>query len=128
MAVDERSRHALFRRLAEVLGDEEASTLMEHLPPVGWADVATKRDLDDLAERNRFEHEALAERWGHEHQTLRKEMDARFEQNRLEHEALEHRLTAALHRELAAQTRTFVLATLGSVVSVGGLAVAAVRL
>ena len=22
--------------------------MMEHLPPVGWADVATKRDLDQL--------------------------------------------------------------------------------
>jgi hypothetical protein len=117
MPVDERSRHALFRRLSEVLGDEEASTLMEHLPAVGWADVATKRDLDALAERNDLEHQAL-----------RKEMGARFEQNRLEHEALEHRLTATFHRELAAQTRTFVLATLGSVVSVGGLAVAAARL
>ncbi|MEA2931889.1 MAG: hypothetical protein QOI56_674 [Actinomycetota bacterium] len=46
MAIDERTRHQLFLRLEEVLGDEEASTLMEHLPPVGWADVATKRDLD----------------------------------------------------------------------------------
>ena len=24
--------------------------MMEHLPPVGWADVATKRDLDHMAE------------------------------------------------------------------------------
>lgn len=24
--------------------------MMEHLPPVGWADVATKHDLDHLAE------------------------------------------------------------------------------
>jgi hypothetical protein len=99
MAVDERSRHALFRRLVEVLGDQEASTLMEHLPPVGWGDVATRRDLDALSESNR-----------------------------LEHEALEHRLLAAFHREIVAQTRTFYLATIGAVISVGGLAVAAARL
>ena len=46
MAVDESSRHQLHVKLEEILGPEEASTLMAHLPPVGWADVATKRDLD----------------------------------------------------------------------------------
>jgi len=46
MAIDERTRHQLFLRLEEVLGDDEANTLMEHLPPVGWADVVTKHDLD----------------------------------------------------------------------------------
>lgn len=50
MAITEEARHHLYRRLEEVLGPEEASTLMEHLPPVGWADVATKHDLDHLAE------------------------------------------------------------------------------
>jgi len=45
MAIDERARHQLFRRLEEVLGPEEAEVLMQHLPPVGWADVATKQDL-----------------------------------------------------------------------------------
>jgi hypothetical protein len=48
MAIDEGSRHRMYLKLEEVLGAEEAETLMEHLPPVGWADVATKRDLDHL--------------------------------------------------------------------------------
>ena len=45
MVVDERRRHQLYRRLEEVLGQDEAGTLMEHLPPVGWADVARQGDL-----------------------------------------------------------------------------------
>ena len=46
MAITEQNRHQLYQRLEEVLGREQAATLMEHLPPVGWADVATKRDLE----------------------------------------------------------------------------------
>jgi len=51
VALTEESRHQLFQRLEELLGLEEASTLMEMLPPVGWADVATTRDLDQLESR-----------------------------------------------------------------------------
>ena len=46
MAIDEHHRHQLHTRLAEVLGPAPAGTLMEHLPPVGWADVATKADVE----------------------------------------------------------------------------------
>ena len=48
MTITEAERHQLYQRLEAVLGPDEATTLMEHLPPVGWADVATKRDLDHL--------------------------------------------------------------------------------
>jgi len=48
MAISEESRHHLYQRLEAVLGPQEATTLMEHLPPVGWADVATKQDLATL--------------------------------------------------------------------------------
>jgi hypothetical protein len=51
MAVDERRRHQLYRRLEEVLGQEEAGALMDYLPPVGWADVARRSDIEQLSER-----------------------------------------------------------------------------
>ena len=51
MAISEESRHHPYQRLEEVLGPTEAAVLMAHLPPVGWADVATKRDLDVLGTR-----------------------------------------------------------------------------
>jgi hypothetical protein len=46
VAITEDERHELHQGLIEVLGRGRAKTLMEYLPPVGWADVATKRDLD----------------------------------------------------------------------------------
>jgi hypothetical protein len=48
MTVDDRTRLNLHQRLTEVLGSEEADTLMSHLPPVTWQEVATKGDLDSL--------------------------------------------------------------------------------
>jgi hypothetical protein len=48
MAVDERSRHQLYRKLEQVLGAEEAGTLTAHLPPGGVSELATKRDLREL--------------------------------------------------------------------------------
>ena len=48
MAITEQSRHRMYKHLEELMGTEDAGVLMEHLPPVGWADVATKRDLDML--------------------------------------------------------------------------------
>ncbi len=62
MSITEESRHLLFQALEAALGRAQAVTLMEHLPPVGWADVATKRDLDHLETTLRAEMRAdLAE-------------------------------------------------------------------
>ncbi len=62
MSITEESRHLLFQALEAALGRAQAVTLMEHLPPVGWADVATKRDLDHLETTLRTEMRAgLAE-------------------------------------------------------------------
>jgi len=37
MVLDERARHELYLRLEATIGTEAATTLMELLPPVGWA-------------------------------------------------------------------------------------------
>jgi hypothetical protein len=93
MAVDERSRFELHSQLERVLGAEHAATLMEYLPPVTWADVATKRDLavlerevaDLRRELGAFEarvdrrFDALEERWDERMRTLEQRWDARFE-------------------------------------------------
>ena len=51
VTIDERTRHEMYLGLEEMLGTTVADALMQHLPPVGWADVATKHDLAQLEER-----------------------------------------------------------------------------
>lgn len=46
MAISDHDRYELYRWLEESAGAEVAETMMAHLPPVGWADVATKRDIE----------------------------------------------------------------------------------
>lgn len=57
--VDERARHLLYRKLEAVLGLEEAGTLMDHLPPSGFATLATKEDLLVTREELRSEMAAM---------------------------------------------------------------------
>ena len=58
MTITDADRHRLYDALVATLGEQEATILMEHLPPVGWADVATKTDLDHLraATKTDLEH------------------------------------------------------------------------
>ena len=45
MAITERERLRLHEYFKGTMGEEQAATLMECLPPAGWGDVATKQDL-----------------------------------------------------------------------------------
>ena len=58
MTITDADRHRLYDALVATLGEQEAAILMEHLPPVGWADVATKTDLEHLraATKTDLEH------------------------------------------------------------------------
>ena len=59
MPVGDRTRMSLHRKLEAALGREEADTLMAHLPPVTWNEVATTPDLDTLGINLRGEMQTL---------------------------------------------------------------------
>ena len=102
MEVDERSRHEMYIRLEQVLGADTANTLMSHLPPVGWADVVTKRNLDALEYR----------------------IDARFDTFTAELHGEIGRLEARLLGQMISQTRTMIIALVTVVLAVASLVVA----
>lgn len=79
MGISEESRHQLHNKLDEVLGSAEAATLMSHLPPIGWADVATKHDLFELERRLDLRFDQVYARFGEGDQRF-DVVDRRFEQ------------------------------------------------
>lgn len=77
-AESEQRRARLRQRLADVLGEEEADTLMAQHPPVDWSQLATKDDLAQLRIQLRAEMQsevatlhrdmtAEMARWGRAH-------------------------------------------------------------
>ena len=59
MSITEASRFQLRTAIGQILDEEAADTLMELLPPVGWADVATKTDLQHLRDELKGDMHAL---------------------------------------------------------------------
>ncbi len=55
MGPNESQRLALMHRLVDVLGEQEAVTLMDSLPAYDWPEVATKADVARAVETLRSE-------------------------------------------------------------------------
>ncbi|KAA0234078.1 MAG: hypothetical protein EDR02_11275 [Actinobacteria bacterium] len=93
MPVDEARRHALYTKLEQVLGAEEAETFMQLTPPTEWTQLATHQDVTNL----RIELEARIE-------NVRVGLEARMDGLETDLRAGEARLIGELHRLLRLQT------------------------
>lgn len=85
------------------MGRDPADSLMALLPPVGWADVATKHDLSEVERRIDLRFESLEERFELRFESLEQRLDLRFE-------SFENRLTAQFERAM----RTYFIALLSA--------------
>ena len=84
----------LHQRVVDQSGERKADVLMELLPPVGWAEVATKSDLDALSVATKSDLQVL-----------------------------EYKLQSGFHRDLIRQTWIFVgtvIAAMGAIAGVVG--------
>lgn len=152
MSVSETDRHHLLERATEALGREAAMTLAAHLPPVG-DQVATQRDLEAMADRMTLgfaEAEvrldvglASAKRDVTDMETrmvagfagarrdvaeLEARMELRFDAMINRVDAMKHELTADFHSGLTAQTRTYVVALVSTLIAFAGVIIAALQL
>jgi hypothetical protein len=113
MTIDERARHKLHLAAERQLGTEEAATLMAMLPPAGWADVATKGDIDAQRAILTAQIDGLRTELRGEMGQLRTELWGEMATLRGEMGGLRHELTATFEARLGEVVRTLLLAIIG---------------
>ena len=135
--VGEDRRVALINRLCEVLGKEEARTLMESLPPIYWDQLATKDDIratkDDIRATNN-EIKATNNEIKASEERLRTEMNGQFALVQAQFAQVQAQFTALTAEmrgefanvrgefalQFARQTRTMVFTLAGFAVTIWG--------
>jgi hypothetical protein len=150
MAISEPDRHHLYEAARRGAWDERAAgTLMSLLPPVGWADVATKQDLEALRRSLRGDITELRGELHREIGGLRSELHHEIGQLRSEIGALHAKTfselgalraetfsefgalraeVGAIRGDLLAQTRAMIVAMAGFFVATSAVVIAATRL
>ena len=128
MTASERERHELAAKLEELLGPDQAATLMEHLPPMRWDALARQDDL--LALRSDVDGlRGDVDGFKGELHDLRNEMtrtndriDHLTEVMELRFEALGDRITAHVAERVDSQTKLLVFSLLGAVLTAAAIA------
>lgn len=117
MAMMEEARHELHEALRDKIGHSPAATLMDALPPVGWADVATKHDLEHGRVLLTKDIDSVRSDLGE----FEARVDLRFERTEL-------KLEAKFQKEINNLFRNLVFAMIGSQTTFAAVLLAAIKL
>jgi hypothetical protein len=120
MPVDDARRYRLYEAARQAIGEEEAATLMEYLPPSGWTEIATRHDLDTSIAGLRAELLDEFDKLRGEFGRLRGE----FGELRGEVGELQGELRAEMRRELREQTTRIITWMIPTWLSSVGIALA----
>ena len=115
MSITEASRFQLRTAIGLILSEEAADTLMELLPPVGWADVATKTDLQHLRDELKSDINSLRVATKTDIQHLRDELksDINSLRNELKGDMLNLQLTIEVNvRKLIHEQTKWLITTM----------------
>jgi hypothetical protein len=124
LALNERARRDLHRKLEEVLGEENALTMMENL---GRGEPATKGDLRHEIGLVRKDLRLVEADLRHEIGLVRKDLEVVEERLRREMHQGFGDLRKDMVTQIGTQTRVLMFSTISAVVAVGSIAVAAGR-
>jgi len=127
MTIDERARHELFLAAERSLGRPQTETLMALLPPVGWAEVATKHDLAALEDRMSLRFDMVDQKFDmvdERFASLGAHLGTRFEMVDQKFDTQTAYLLGELDRRFNAQTRTLFLSLAGLMISLATLVIA----
>ena len=125
MSISERDRHDLYLAVEGLIGTDQADTMMSLLPPVGWADVATKHDLAALEDRLELRFDAVDLRFD--------AIDLRFDAIDRRFQAVDRRFDGLVtreefHREMRDRSQKMLFAFVGSQISLTAVLLTAVGL
>ena len=115
MSITEASRFQLRTAIGQILSEEAADTLMELLPPVGWADVATKTDLQHLRDELKGDINSLRVATKSDLQHLRNELKSDIDslRNELKGDMLNLQLTIEVNvRKLIHEQTKWLITTM----------------
>lgn len=114
MTSSDNDRRILHAAVEQMCGPRPAEILMEHLPPAGWSDLATRNDVESASLLLRTDMEIGFEKVRAEFSAVRAEMRTEFSNIRAEMAAMRAELVAYIEKGFRSQTWKLVGALIAS--------------